>query len=60
MGSQAEFDAITGELRAGRLLPEVDAVFPLGRGREAYERLGSGLQFGKVVVDIGTGDPVVA
>ena len=59
MGSQAEFDAITAELRAGRLLPEVDAVFPLERGREAYERLGSGLQFGKVVVDIGTGDPVV-
>jgi NADPH:quinone reductase-like Zn-dependent oxidoreductase len=60
MGSQAEFDAITAELRAGRLLPEVDAVFPLERGREAYERLGSGLQFGKVVVDIGTGDPMVA
>jgi NADPH:quinone reductase-like Zn-dependent oxidoreductase len=60
MGSQAEFDAITAELRAGRLLPEVDAVFPLERGREAYERLGSGLQFGKVVVDIGTGDPMAA
>ena len=53
MGSQAEFDAITREFTAGRLWPEVDSVFPLTRGREAYERLGSGAQFGKVVVEIG-------
>jgi NADPH:quinone reductase-like Zn-dependent oxidoreductase len=50
MGSDAEFDAIVRELRAGRLLPPVDGVFPLGRAREAFERLASGQQFGKVVV----------
>jgi NADPH:quinone reductase-like Zn-dependent oxidoreductase len=53
MGSQSEFDAITEELRAGRLLPEVDSVFDLANGREAYERLSSGKQFGKVVVQVG-------
>ena len=53
MGSQAEFDAITTEFAAGRLWPVVDSVFPLSRGREAYARLGSGAQFGKVVVEIG-------
>ena len=52
MGNDEEFDAITRELRAGRLLPPVDQVFPLDRGREAFERLASGGQFGKVVVTI--------
>lgn len=52
MGSQAEFDAITDELRAGRLFPEIDSIFDLARGREAYERLSSGGQFGKVVVQV--------
>jgi len=52
MGSQAEFDAITGELRAGRLFPEIDSTFDLEHGREAYERLSSGQQFGKVVVQV--------
>lgn len=52
MGSQAEFDAITDEFRAGRLFPEVDSTFGLARGREAYERLASGQQFGKVVLQV--------
>jgi NADPH:quinone reductase-like Zn-dependent oxidoreductase len=52
MGSQAEFDAIASELRAGRLFPEVDSTFELARGREGYERLSSGQQFGKVVVRV--------
>jgi NADPH:quinone reductase-like Zn-dependent oxidoreductase len=52
MGSDAEFAAIAAELRASRLLPPVDQVFPLEAGREAYARLASGAQFGKVVVRI--------
>ena len=52
MGSDAEFDAIVGELRAGRLIPPVDSVFPLAEGRGAFERLASGEQFGKVVIRI--------
>jgi NADPH:quinone reductase-like Zn-dependent oxidoreductase len=52
MGNDAEFDAVVGELRAGRLLPPVDSVFPIARGREAFERLASGEQFGKIVITV--------
>jgi NADPH:quinone reductase-like Zn-dependent oxidoreductase len=52
MGTEAEYEAIIGELRAGRLLPVVDSVTPLVEGRAAYERLRSGEQFGKVVVRV--------
>ncbi len=52
MGNDAELDAVVGELRAGRLLPTVDSVYELERGREAFERLESGRQFGKVVVRV--------
>ena len=52
MGSDAEFAAIVGELREGRLYPPVDSEFPLQEGRRAFERLASGQQFGKVVVTV--------
>jgi NADPH:quinone reductase-like Zn-dependent oxidoreductase len=55
MGSDSEFAAIAQQLRNGLLLPPVDSVFPLADGRAAYERLSSGEQFGKVVVDITQG-----
>ena len=53
MGNDAEFDAIVGELAAGRLVPPVDSVHALADGRAAFERLRSGAQFGKVVLRIG-------
>ncbi len=52
MGNDEEFDAICKELGAGRLVPPVDSVWPLANGRGAFERLASGEQFGKVVVEI--------
>jgi NADPH:quinone reductase-like Zn-dependent oxidoreductase len=52
MGSDEEFDAITRELRMERLLPPVDSVWSLEQGRDAYARLESGDQFGKVVIRI--------
>ena len=52
MGNDAEFDAIVAELRAGRLLPPVDSVWPLDDGKGAFDRLASGEQFGKVVVQV--------
>lgn len=52
MGTNAEYDVIVGELRAGRLVPPVDSVWALEEGRGAYARLESGQQFGKVVVRI--------
>ena len=53
MGSDAEFDAIVAELSAGRLIPPVDAVFPLSDARRAFERMAEGSQFGKLVLSIG-------
>jgi NADPH:quinone reductase-like Zn-dependent oxidoreductase len=53
MGNDAEYDAIVAQLRAGRLIPPVDRVYALDRGREAFERLEKAEQFGKVVVQIG-------
>jgi NADPH:quinone reductase-like Zn-dependent oxidoreductase len=52
MGNDDEFDAIVSELRAGRLLPPVDSVWPLEKGRDAYARLEAAEQFGKVVISI--------
>lgn len=52
MGNDEEFDAVVRELRAGRLLPPVDGVYPLDQGRAAFERLASAEQFGKVVIAI--------
>jgi NADPH:quinone reductase-like Zn-dependent oxidoreductase len=52
MGNDAEFSAIVAELRAGRLLPTVDSVWPLADGRKAFEQLESGKQFGKVVLSL--------
>lgn len=53
MGTDAEFDAVVAELIAGRVVLPCDSTFPLERGREAMERLQSGEQFGKVVLQIG-------
>lgn len=50
MGNEAEFAAVTNKLREGRLLPPIDSVFDITDGREAFARLQSGAQFGKVVV----------
>ncbi len=53
MGNDADFDAVVGELVAGRLSLPVDSTFPLNRGREAMMRLEEGAQFGKIVLEIG-------
>ena len=52
MGNDSEFDAVAGEFRAGRLTPLVDSVYDISQGRQAFERLQSGQQFGKIVVRI--------
>jgi NADPH:quinone reductase-like Zn-dependent oxidoreductase len=53
MGSDAEFAAVVDELRAGRLYPPIDSTYPLAEGRQAFARLESGEQFGKVVITVG-------
>lgn len=52
MGTPREFAAIADAFAAGRLRPVVDSVVPLVEGRRAFERLASGAQYGKVVVEI--------
>lgn len=52
MGSPAEFDAMTELFRHGSLQPPIDSVHSLEQGRDAFERLDSGQQFGKVVVKL--------
>jgi NADPH:quinone reductase-like Zn-dependent oxidoreductase len=52
MGNEREFDAVTDELRAGRLLPEIDSVHPLEDAPAAFRRMADGEQFGKIVVRI--------
>jgi NADPH:quinone reductase-like Zn-dependent oxidoreductase len=52
MGNDSEFDAVTSEFSDGHLLPLVDSVFDISQGRQAFERLQSGQQFGKIVVRI--------
>jgi NADPH:quinone reductase-like Zn-dependent oxidoreductase len=52
MGSESEWAAVAAEFRAGGLRPPVDSVFPLDQARDAYARLQSGKQFGKVVIRI--------
>ncbi|MEY2711759.1 MAG: hypothetical protein RL487_1542 [Actinomycetota bacterium] len=51
MGSMQEFHAVTALLKSGAVRPVIDSVVPPERGAEAYARLESGTQFGKVLVD---------
>jgi NADPH:quinone reductase-like Zn-dependent oxidoreductase len=50
MGNDRELDAIVQALGDGALIPPVDAVYPLEQAREAYQRLSTGEQFGKIVL----------
>jgi NADPH:quinone reductase-like Zn-dependent oxidoreductase len=52
MGNDRELDAIVEALGEGALVPLVDAVFPLERARDAYERLATAEQFGKIVLKL--------
>jgi NADPH:quinone reductase-like Zn-dependent oxidoreductase len=52
MGSRADLLALLRRIGAGRLRPVIDSVFPLDEAGAALDRLASGAQFGKVVVEI--------
>ena len=52
MGNDEEMDAITQQLREGRLFPPIDSVHDIERSDEAMRRLASGDQFGKVVIRV--------
>ncbi len=50
MGTCDEFAEVVALYRAGALRPVIDGIFPIDRGGEAYARLESSDQFGKVVI----------
>lgn len=52
MGSESEWDAVMKEVSEGRLTMPVDSIYPLGRGRDAFERVSHGHHFGKVVIRV--------
>lgn len=52
MGNEEEFAAAAGEFARGQLHAIVDSVHDITHGADAYARLMSGEQFGKVVVSI--------
>jgi NADPH:quinone reductase-like Zn-dependent oxidoreductase len=52
MGTREDFLGAYELVRSGRARVHVDSVFPLERGRDALERLESGAQFGKIVLQI--------
>ncbi|MEI6877808.1 MAG: zinc-binding dehydrogenase [Planctomycetota bacterium] len=51
MGDMKEFRAVTTFLRSGEMLPVVDSIQKPHDAKKAYERLESGEQFGKVLID---------
>jgi NADPH:quinone reductase-like Zn-dependent oxidoreductase len=52
MGSRREYREIVRLAGFGRLWPVVDRVVPLADARSAVERLASGEQFGKLVIEV--------
>lgn len=53
LGGRPDFDALMDLIGAGAIAPVVDRTYPLDRVEDAFARLDSGEQFGKVVVDCG-------
>ena len=54
MGNDEEFDVVVEHFRAGRLRPVIDRIYAFDDARSAFERMGGGEQFGKLVVRIAT------
>lgn len=52
MGTDEEFAAMPKFVEKQRIEPMVDKVFPLSEGQQAFDRMGKGLQFGKIVLKI--------
>ncbi len=50
MGSDQDFTDMVAFVNSHKIVPVVDAVYPLGQLNEALERMDKGLQFGKIVV----------
>ena len=53
MGTGEEFAAMTRFVEANKLVPVIDAIFPLSETEQALRRMDEGKQFGKIVLAIG-------
>jgi NADPH:quinone reductase-like Zn-dependent oxidoreductase len=52
MGGHEDYRQVVRLLDQGQLRPIVDAIYPLSRAHEAFERLERGEQLGKIVLEI--------
>jgi len=52
MGSPREFRAMLAFVQKHEIVPVVDSVFVLSEGAKAFEKMGRGKQFGKIVLKI--------
>lgn len=52
MGSLREFRAMLAFVAKHEIVPVVDSVFPLSEGNAAFEKMGKGTQFGKIVLQM--------
>jgi NADPH:quinone reductase-like Zn-dependent oxidoreductase len=50
MGNDFEFETVVAALNDGWLGTTIDSVFPIEDGRNAFERMAAGEQFGKIVL----------
>jgi NADPH:quinone reductase-like Zn-dependent oxidoreductase len=50
MGTHQDFHDITTLLWSNRLKPIIDRVMPMSQGKEAYEIMEKGEQFGKIIL----------
>lgn len=50
MGTHQDFRDVLSLIWAGKLKPVIDRIMPLSQGREAYEIIEKGRQFGKIVL----------
>ena len=56
VGSREMFEAMIRAIAQHQLHPIIDQVFPFTEARQAYLYLKSAAHFGKVVIEVGTGD----
>lgn len=56
MGSVRDWEGVVGAADDWELRPVVDSVVPLAAGRDAYNRMAQGSQFGKIVLAVTAGE----